>query len=208
VATVSTDPGPTGVALDPGLGQVLVTASNANVVDVFALSSSPGTVTSLPVQQRPGAIAVDPARHLAAVANTTSNTVSLVDLTQTSATEHIAASGLPAGVVFDPVSATFLVAASLNNRVLVLDPTTRTTTSLRVGINPTSIAYNFASSTLVTTNSSSQTLSVMDFRSGRVRAVLNFRPSGRFAVDIHPFSNVAVIADSAGNKVFLRPLPQ
>ena len=77
-----------------------------------------------------------------------------------------------------------------------------------MGINPTSVAYNFASGTLVTTNSSSQTMSVMDFVSQRVRAVLSFKPSGRFAVDIHPFTNLAVIADSADNKVILRPLPR
>ena len=208
VATVSTDPGPTGVAIDPGLGLALVTASNANVVNMFAVSTSPGAVTSLAVQQRPVAIAIDPTRHLAAVANTTSNSVSLVDLTQSAATEHIAASGLPAGIAFDPVSATFLVAASLNNRVLILDPASRSTSALRVGINPTSIAYNFASSTLVTTNSSSQTMTVVDFLEGRVRAVLSVRPSGQFAVDIHPFSNLAVIADSAGNRVVLLPLPR
>jgi hypothetical protein len=38
--------------------------------------------------------------------------------------------------------------------------------------------------------------------------VLSLRPSGQFAVDIHPFSNLAVIADSAGNRVILRPLPR
>ena len=92
--------------------------------------------------------------------------------------------------------------------MLVLDPVSRTTTSLRIGINPTSVAYNFNSDTLVTTNSSSQTMSVVDFLSGRVRAVLSFKPSGRFAVDIHPFTNLAVIADSVDKRVILRPLPR
>jgi len=208
VATVSTDPGPTGVAIDPGLGLALVTASNANLLNTFTLSTSPGAISSFPVQQRPGAVAVDPGQHLAAVANTSSNTVSLVDLTKTNATEHISSGGLPAGIAIDPASGSFLVASSLNNRVLILDPVTRTTNTLRVGINPTSIAYNFASSTLVTTNSSSQTMTVVDFLERRVRAVLSIRPSGQFAVDIHPFSNLAVIADSANHRVILRPLPR
>jgi DNA-binding beta-propeller fold protein YncE len=208
VATVSTDPGPTGVAIDSGRGQALVTANSANVVDTFTLSSSPGAASSLAVQNGPGAIAVDPARHVAAVANEISNSVSLVDLTQASATEHIAVNALPTGVSFDPVSGAFLVAASLNNRLFILDPISRITTTFRVGINPTSIAYNFASSTLVMTNSSSQTMTVVDFLSLRVRAVLSLRASSQFAVDIHPFSNLAVMADSAGNRVLLRPLPR
>jgi DNA-binding beta-propeller fold protein YncE len=207
-ATVNTDPTPTGVAIDPGLGLAVVTASNANVINTFTVSSTPGSSSSLAVQQRPVAVAVDPETHVAAVANTSSNTVSLVDLQQGVATEHIAANGLPTGIALDPVNGTFLTTSSLLNQVLILDPVSRTTTQLRVGINPTSIAYNFNSSTLVTTNSSSQTLSVMDFSSRRVRAVLSFRPSGRFAVDIHPFTNLAVIADSAGNRVVLRPLPR
>jgi DNA-binding beta-propeller fold protein YncE len=206
ITKVTTAPGPTGVAIDQGRGQALVTS--ANVVDTFALSSTPGAVSSLATQGGPGAIAVDPVRHVAAVANEISNSVSLIDLTQASATEHIAVSALPTGVTFDPVSGAFLVAASLNNSLFILDPISRITTTFRVGINPTSIAYNFASSTLVLTNSSSQTMTVVDFLSLRVRAVLSLRASGQFAVDIHPFSNLAVIADSAGNRVLLRPLPR
>ena len=208
VATVATDPAPTGVAVDEGLGVAVVTASNANVVDAFTIGTTPGTPTAIGVQQRPVAVAVDPVRHVAAVANTNSSTVSLVDLTTNTATDLIAANGLPAGIAFDPVSSDFLVAASLLNQVLVLDPVSRSTTALRVGINPTSIAYNFNTGTVVTTNGSSQTMSVMDFFTGAVRAVLSFRPSGRFAVDINPFTNIAVITDSADNKVILRPLPR
>jgi YVTN family beta-propeller protein len=208
VATVNTDPGPTGVAVDPGLGQALVTARSANVLNMFALSSNPDTITSFPVQQQPAAVAVDPVRHLVAVANTGSNTVSLVDLTQAVVTENITTSAFPSAVAFDPVSGAFMVFASLNNRLLIVDPLSRSTTQLRVGINPTSAAYNFASSTLVTTNSSSQTMTVIDFQALRVRAVLSLRSSGRFAVAIHPFTNLAVIADSADNQVILRPLPR
>jgi serine/threonine-protein kinase len=215
VATVPfSDPGPTGVAIDEGLGLAVVTALNANTVDTFTISSTPGTPTSIAVQQRPEAVAVDPVAHSAAVANTVSNTVSLVDLVGNAVTNQVAAGGLPAGIAFDPVSSSFLVTASLLNEVLVLNPVSQTTIGLRVGINPTSIAYNFVSGTLVTTNGTSQTMSVMDFLSGTVRAVLSFRPSGRFAVAIHPFTNLAVITDSANtngvpdNKVYLRPLPR
>jgi len=91
--------------------------------------------------------------------------------------------------------------------MLLLDPISRTTTATRIGINPTSIAYNFETGTVVTTNAASQTMTVFDFLSGRVRQAFSMRASGRFAVDIHPFTNIAVIADSVGNRVLLRPLP-
>lgn len=207
-ATVNTDPTPIGVAIDQGLGMAVVTASNANVIDTFTISSTPSAPTVLPVQSRPMAVAVNPVTHIAAVANTSSNSVSLVDLKQVAPTLQVAANGLPAGIAFDPISTDYLVVASLANQLLVLDPINQSTTALRMGINPTSVAYNFNSSTLVTTNGVSQTMSVMDFVSGRIRAVFSFNPSGRFAVDIHPFSNLAVIADSADNRVILRPLPR
>jgi DNA-binding beta-propeller fold protein YncE len=216
--TVSTDPTPVGVAIDPGLGTAVVTASNANVVDTFTIGPSTdangnpiiaaGAVSSLAVQARPMAVAVDPRTHLAAVANTNSGTVSLVDITQAQATIQVTATGLPAGIALDPATGSFLVITSLANQLLVLDPVNQQTTPFRAGINPTSVAYNPNSATLVTTNGVSQTLSVMDYLSGRMRAVLSFNPSGRFAVDIHPFSNLAVIADSTDNWVILRPLPR
>jgi DNA-binding beta-propeller fold protein YncE len=216
--TVNTDPTPVGVAIDPGLGTAIITASNANVIDTFTIGPSTdssgnpiiaaGAVTAFPVQARPLAVAVDPRTHLAAVANTASGTVSLVDITQAQGTIQVSASGLPAGIALDPATGSFLVITSLANQLLVLDPVNQQTTPFRAGINPTSVAYNPNSSTLVTTNGVSQTLSVMDYLSGKMRAVLSFNPSGRFAIDIHPFSNLAVIADSADNWIILRPLPR
>jgi hypothetical protein len=51
-------------------------------------------------------------------------------------------------------------------------------------------------------------MTVVDFLDRRVRAVFAVRPSGQFAVDIHPFTNLAVVADSAGQRILLLPLPR
>jgi DNA-binding beta-propeller fold protein YncE len=217
VATVATDPIPTGVAIDPSTGTLVVSATGANVVDTFGVSASGGTATPVAVRQAPSAVAIDPTRHLAAVANQVDNTVSIVDLTQNVATITSAAITAPLGVTFDPVSADFLVTSSTSNQVEILDPNTGILTAIRVGINPTSLAYNAQTSTLVTTNSLSQTMTVMDFLNcnpaptsgcGTVRAVLPITPSGQFSVDIHPLLNLAVIADSIHGQVFLLPLPR
>jgi DNA-binding beta-propeller fold protein YncE len=207
VATVNTDIAPTGVAVDPLLGVAVVSATLANVVDVFPVSTTPGVVTSIAVQQRPVAVAIDPVRHLAAVGNTSSNTVSLVDLVANTSATAINVNS-PAGIAFDPFTRTFLAASSLTNQVLVLDPATQTSTTIRVGINPTSIANNFASSTMVTTNNLSKSMTVVDFLERRVRAVLPVNPSNAFSIDIHPFTNTAVIADSTNHRVLLFPLPR
>ncbi len=207
VATVATDVSPTGVAIDPVLGDAVVSATGANLVDVFTVSSAPGAVSTISVQQRPIGVAVDPVRHLAAVGNTSSNTVSILDLSSSTATAAISITS-PAGVAFDPFSRDFLVAGSLSNQVQVIDPIAQTNIPIRVGINPTAVAINFASSTFVTTNNLSNTMTVVDFLDQRVRAVLPVSASNAFSVEIHPFTNLAVIADTANNRVLLFPLPR
>lgn len=209
IATIGTAVNPTGVAIDAGLGQVAVTNSGGNTVSLFPITAATGAApTSLAVMQSPTAIAVDPSTHRAAVGNLTSGNVSLVDLSQVNATLQSGTIQIPQGIVFDPVSGNFVVAASLQNQAVILDQITGTLTSLRVGINPTSIAYNFDTSTLITTNSLGQSMTVVDFLNRQVRSVFRMTPSSEFSVDIHPFTNLAVIADSANQRILLLPLPQ
>jgi DNA-binding beta-propeller fold protein YncE len=208
-ATLATDTAPTGVAIDPLLGEAVVAAATANVVDVFAVNSAPGTPTSIAVGSRPVAVAVDPFRHLAAVGDTSGNQVSIVNISASTASASTTAVTFPGGIAYDPPSDTFLVESTLSNQVFLVDPQgIQATTEVQVGINPTSIANNFASGTMVTTNNLSHTMTVVDFVDRRVRAVLPITPSNGFSIDIHPFTNLAVIADSANNRVLLYPLPQ
>jgi hypothetical protein len=94
----------------------------------------------------------------------------------------------------------------------------------RVGINPTAIAYNFLNSTLVSTNPGSHTVTVADFLGQRIRAViplpeataansnlaLTLASAGslQYALDIHPLTNIAVIADTVNGRVLFVPLPR
>ncbi len=219
-ATIGTDPNPTGVAIDPGLGEVAVANSGSNTISIFPTSSTTGTTaTSISVQQSPSPIAVDPSTHHAAVGNLASGNVSLIDLKQVNPALTSAGIQIPQGVVLDPcgasscaanttISANFLIAASLENQVVSLDQTSGTLTSVRVGINPTSLAYNFQTSTLVTTNSVGQSMTVVDFLSRQVRSVFRMTPSSQFSVDIHPLTNLAVVSDFADKRILLLPLPQ
>jgi DNA-binding beta-propeller fold protein YncE len=123
-------------------------------------------------------------------------------------------------VAYDPYSNLFLVASSLSNSVVVYDPSIQQQVeSLRVGINPTSIAYNTLTGTLVSTNTGSHTITVADILSNRIRALLTLPAppansaialTGRlqFGLDIHPLTNLAVIADTANGRVLFIPLPR
>jgi DNA-binding beta-propeller fold protein YncE len=118
---------------------------------------------------------------------------------------------LPSGVAFDPVSNRFIVLSSLTNNMALVDPnsTPLQGTALRLGINPTSIAYNVQTGTLAAVNTASRTLTVMDFIDRRVRAILPVATATpRFAIAIHPYTNLAVISDEANNRILLVPLPR
>jgi DNA-binding beta-propeller fold protein YncE len=225
-ATATTDSGPTGVAIDQDLGDALIAASGGNVADEISVSGTcsgitVGSSSGLTVQQQPTSVAIDSVTHLAAVGNVTSNDVTVLNLSETTATNTTSTIQIPQGIALDPCPASacnanseflpnpnFLITASLQNQVEILDPTTGVLTPFRVGINPTALAYNVATSTLVTLNQLSQTMTVVDYLAKQVRAVFPITPSTQFGVDIDSQTNLAVVADSANSRVLLLPLPQ
>jgi YVTN family beta-propeller protein len=207
-STVTVGTEPIGVAINQDTAMTVVTNSASNNISVFPADVG-GSPAAVAVDQRPVAVAIDPGRNVAVVADAAQNNLILLDLSQTTpAITARVSTSQPTGVVFDPVSGFFLIASSLANSLVVLNPDTQQATSLRVGINPTSLAFNFQSSTLVTVNTASNTVSVMDFQTERVRAILGLTGSPQFAVDIHPRTNLAVIADQNNNRVLLVPLPR
>jgi DNA-binding beta-propeller fold protein YncE len=205
-ATFTTDPVPAGVAIDLGLGKAAVTASGASRVDVFPVSTTAQTPTTIGVQQGPTGVAIDQTNHVAVVANSSSNTVSILNLSSNTV-NFTSPISFPQGVAFDPITGAFLVTSSASNQVVALNPNTASTLGIRVGIGPSSIAYNFESGTLVTANSLSGTVSVVDFIDQTVRGVFSLPSSTQFAIDVHPQTNLAVVADPADNEVLLVPLP-
>jgi hypothetical protein len=145
----------------------------------------------------------------------------------------------PTSVVYDPVptdcgsnsngtttntTGCFIATSSTGNTAQILDPVSSIQQSFRIGINPTAIAYNYRTSTLVSTNTGSHTVTVADLLALKIRAVislppttaantglalsLNFAGALQYALDIHPFTNVAVIADTANGRVLFLPLPR
>jgi DNA-binding beta-propeller fold protein YncE len=225
LATVTLDNQPTGVAIDQDLGEALVTAMGANVADSFSLTEvnsvvSAGSSSGLTTQQAPTAVAVDSVTHFAAVGNTTSADVTVLSLNSSATNTTSTALPIPLGIAVDPCpnstcnsnaefvpNPNFLIAASLENQIDLLDPTTGVVTPFRVGINPTAVAYNFAASTLVTLNQLSQTMTVVDFLGKQVRSVFPIAPSNQFGVDIDSLTNLAVVVDPTNGRVLLLPLP-
>lgn len=205
-ATVNVGTGPLGVSVNPNTAVAIVANSGSNSVSLVTMDTGLAT-GSIPMDMYPDATAVDPSLNYAAVAAATQNTVVIVNLATNTIVGRISNEQLPTAVEFDPISGMFIVAASVANNLTLINPLTLQTTSVRTGINPVSFDYNFQTSTLVTANNTSNTLSVMDYLAQKVQAILPISNSATFSVAIDPLTNLAVVADQANNRVLILPLP-
>jgi DNA-binding beta-propeller fold protein YncE len=224
-STVSVGLNPSGVAIHPDTALSLISNSNlsSDSVSTFALSSTQATVTaaSVPVDEVPFGLAVDPIDNVGIVTASAQNTVDAFDLTASSAIVSGRVPGFlnPLDAKFDPITDTFLVADSLNNQIGIVDAKTLVVNTFRVGIDPTALAYNFQTATGVTVDQATNALSIFNFlatnppdsqlmiNTADVEIMLPFGGSAEFSVDINPITNIATVVDQANGRLLLIPLP-
>ncbi|HZV59543.1 MAG TPA: hypothetical protein VFF42_04330, partial [Candidatus Eremiobacteraceae bacterium] len=179
------------------------------------------TANRIAVDPSPMAVAIDPARQIAVVTALQSGGIGqssfgvldVIDLSvavpvKNSSKSISGLTALPTGLAFDPVASLFYTTSSLSNAVYAFNPDTSLTTQIRVGENPTSIAYNPNSGELLTVNSKSNTISVVDTQTFQTVASLGIGSQSQFAAAIHSRTNLAVIADQTNNRLLLLPLPK
>ena len=235
VAAVSTGTSPTGVAINEGTGAALVTNTGSNTVSELNLAllfgSSPATTltaNSIAVDTQPIAVTIDPdrgtgSRGLAVVTAlelvSGSSPIGILDSIDIgnatpakSTTAQIATvTSTPTGVVFDPTvsPALFYANSSGGNVITAFNPDSGATSTVRVGINPTSLAINPQTGGIMSVNSTSQTISLVDTISNPFKTRRTFGISGspQFGVAVDQFTNLAVIADQANNRVLIFPVP-
>ena len=194
-----------------------------------ATSLTPVSITGI---QSPIAVAIDPDR------GTTNQGIAVVSAIQLSngaapsgalavveiglATPVLSAtipsgfvSSTPTGVVFDPAVSTggnpgvFFANSSGTNSITEFNPDTGSGSTVSVGINPTSLAVNPQTGAILTSNTASNTVSVVDTLSSpfKTRHTLGLPGSPTFGVAIDQFTNLAVIVDQVNQRVLLFPMP-
>jgi DNA-binding beta-propeller fold protein YncE len=236
VPAVTVGTTPTGVAISEGTGAALITNTGSNTVSELNLAllsgSSPATslsAISIAIDTSPIAVAIDPDRG---TNNRGLAVVTAVQLVSGSAPVGVfdaidiggaspakstsvqtgSVTATPTGLVFNPsVSpALFYATSSGGNVVTTYNPDgTTATSSVHVGINPTSLAINPQTGGIVTVNSASQTISIIDTISNpfKTRSSFGLGGSSQFGVAIDQFTNLAVIADQANNRVLIFQVP-
>jgi DNA-binding beta-propeller fold protein YncE len=235
--------GPAGV----GTNSDNATAATANTLSnnvSFVTLPTTGTIGTLgatvTVDQFPDAVSMAPVlvsppipglvvtNNLAAVPTaSSSSSVDLLNSDTASIIKAVSNFQLPTGAVFDPVNQDFLVSDSVVNNVDIIDPNTFIATAFRVGIDPTSLDYNYQTSTLATDNAGSNTISIVSYvcppvlnappscAGPKVRDVLGIgglvQPStvivGPNSIAIDLKMNLGVLVDQSNNRVLLVPLP-
>ncbi len=236
VSSPGTGTNPTGVAINQYSGLAIVANTGSNSISAIDLTSitstsTAPTVVTIGIDQQPIAVAIDPNRASCASSTSTGIGIAVVTALQLSASSVLgvldtidiststpkqctatgaaSTAATPTGIVFDPsVSpAVFYVTGSQGNIIYTFNPDTGAASPSRVGINPTSLAVNYNSGTLLTVNSVSNTVSVVDTQTMKTRATLGISGSTQFAAAIHPLTNMAVITDQANNRLLIVPLP-
>lgn len=202
---------PSGVAINEALGTAVVTSSGSNSVSVFDVTSSTlPQPSSLATGTLPVAAAVAPELGVAVVADETGNTAEVLNVSSGTLSLISSIPGLqePFGVDYDPVTQNFLVLERAANEVLTINGVSLLESTFRAGVDCSSLAYDFQSGTLLTLNTASSTLSVVDLPNVTVTDLLPLTGSTQYALAIHPRLGLAVVSDSTNNRIVLMPMPR
>jgi hypothetical protein len=220
---------PSGVTIDQDHAYALIAntgSSTISFIDLTALIATPvGTPVAVPiaVDAQPFAIAVDPNRGVAVVTalqqvqlGSVSGVLDVVTLngspTKSSSSSLSTLSSAPTGIVYDPAPnpAVFYTTSPQLNSVYTFNPDTGGTQTVRVGVNPFSIAYNYQTGTLLSVNAAStgNSISVIDSQTLSTQATVGIGSQAQFAAAMDNVYGTAVIADQNNNRVLFVPMPK
>jgi len=125
------------------------------------------------VGKNPGQVAVDPGTHTVYVANSYSNSVSVIDASTRTVTTTVPVGKKPIKVAVDPTTHTVYAANDDDGTVSVIDGSARTVTAIvPVGKNPYGVAVDPGSHTVYVANNGDDTVSVIDASTRTVTATV------------------------------------
>jgi len=212
------------------LGQVDIASADPTVIPTVSTTQIDYLPLGLAIDP---SVADDPTQSITAIATAagvnqgTGAGVSTMELISSNGASPARVSNLflPTDVAFDPVSEDFLLTDSAINNIYVVDPTSSILQTIAASINPTSLDYNYNASALITANSATSTISVIDYvcppTSGancptpkvqNIFAAGSVVPSsavvvGVKAVGVDVRLNLIVQVDELNNRILVVPLP-
>lgn len=221
---------PLGVAIDQDRALALIANSGSNTITSIDLTVLlPGAVTTktpapttVAASGAPYAIAIDPNRAIAVITvlQNSGSTVATAGLDvinlssqppirSTSASVSSLTASLT-GIAYDQAvsPALFYATSTQQNAIYAFNPDSGSTLTIRVGINPYSLAYNYQTGTILTVNSTSGTSSVVDSQTFKTRQTLSISSQSQFAVAMDNLTNTVVMVDQNNNRVIVLAMPK
>lgn len=164
---------PVGVSVNPAGTRVYVTNVGSNTVSVIDTATNQtvpvydpsyqNLVSGIGVGLNPWGVAVNPAGSRVYVANSGSDSVSVIDAVSNTAINTVAVGSVPYGVAVNPQDSTVYVGNYRGNSVSVIDAMSNIVIkSVPVGDAPYGIAVNPQGSQVYVANSGSGSVSVID----------------------------------------------
>jgi len=204
-----------------------MTSSGSTVTAEGHVMTAP-SATTIAVSGPPQAIAVDPNRGIAAVTNlqnsgTTSSSAGIDVITlltnppvRNSTASVSSLTTTLTGIVYDPgdpnqttsVPGVFYATSSQQNAIYSFNPDSSSIQQIRVGINPSGVAFNYQTGTLFTINTTSNSSSVVDSQNFKTRQTVGLTSQSQFPVDVDTVTNIATIADQNNNRLIFFALPK
>ncbi|WP_162958724.1 YncE family protein [Nocardia yunnanensis] len=156
---------------------------------------------SVAVGKSPNGVAIDPGAHLAYVANSVGNSVSVIDMASKAVAATIAVGKSPSALAVDTDAHTLYVTDQDDNTLSVIDTNTRAVVAtVPVGKNPSGVAVDFGAHVAYVANLGENSVSVLDATTRTVTATLSGL-KGAIAVAVDPGSHRAYVADRDSNSV-------
>jgi YVTN family beta-propeller protein len=189
------------VAVNPATNTVYV----ANIYDgtggnsVSVIDGASLTTQNSSVGSGPDAVDLNPLTNMIYVANSGSDTVSVINGATGWVEETVAAGTYPEAVAVNPATNMIYVANQNSNNVTVIDGATNAATTVNVGSFPYAVAVNPLTNMIYVANLLSNTVTVMN---GATNATTTVNVgSGPAAVALNPLTNMIYVANQNSNNV-------
>ncbi len=192
------------VAVNP-VTNLIYLGSGSGIVNTLAVvDGATNAVSSVTTGTQPSAVAVNPITNKIYTANSVSNTVTVVDATNSNATSTVTVGTSPNGVAINPVTNRIYVTNAGSNNVTVIDGATGATTTVSTGNNTpgltlSAVVVNPVTNKIYVSNQTGNNVTVINGATNATNIVAVGTSPRNMAVN--PVTNKIYVANTGSNNV-------
>ncbi len=192
------------VAVNPVTNKIYFGSGSGDVNTLAVVDGATNAVSSVTTGTQPNAVAVNPVTNRIYTANSVSNTVTVVDATNSNATSTVTVGTTPNGVAVNPVTNRIYVTNAGSNNVTVIDGATSATTTVSTGNNTpgltlSAVVVNPVTNKIYVSNQTGNSVTVINGTTNATSTVSVGTSPRNMAVN--PVTNKIYVANTGSNNV-------